>query len=78
MTTANESVLPGSPGQRLGDAVDAMTETTRAAFLPHLLGETSAEYLAGWLARHGTPVSASTIRTYRRSLRQAARTPDER
>ena len=74
MTTASESTLPGNPGPRLTDAVNAMTEVTRAAFLPHLLGETSAEYLADWLTRHGTPVSASTIRTYRRALRQAART----
>ena len=68
MSAATE--LPGSPGQRLRDAFSAMTEVTRAAFLPHLLGETSAEYLADWLARYGTPVSASTIRTYRRTLRQ--------
>ena len=64
------TVLPGRPGKRLHTAVDAMTETTRAAFLHHLLGDTSAEYLADWLARSGTPVSASTIRTYRRSLRR--------
>ena len=69
---SSKAELPGEPRPRLRDAFDAMTTETRAAFLPHLLGETSAEYLAGWLARHGTPVSASTIRTYRRSLRQAA------
>jgi hypothetical protein len=40
----------------------------RAAFLPHLLGDTSAEYHAFWLERNGTSVSASTIRTYRRAL----------
>jgi hypothetical protein len=73
VTTASESTLPGNPGPRLTDAVNAMTEVTRAAFLPHLLGETSAEYLADWLTRYGTPVSASTIRTYRRSLRQSRR-----
>ena len=72
---SNDSRLPGDPGPRLRDAFDAMTTQKQAVFLPHLLGETSAEYLAGWLARHGTPVSASTIRTYRRALRQAARTP---
>ena len=45
-----------------------MNDTARNAFLPHLLGTTSAEYLADWLRRHGTPVSASSIRTYRRGL----------
>ncbi|MEU8327279.1 hypothetical protein [Micromonospora sp. NPDC048839] len=45
-----------------------MTGDTQAAFLPHLLGTTPAEYLADWLHRAGTPVSASTIRTYRRAL----------
>ena len=73
-----DTELPGTPGRRLRAAYDAMTEVTRAAFRPHLLGDTSAEYLAGWLTRHGTPVSASTIRTYRRSLRQAGGHDDER
>jgi hypothetical protein len=67
----SDTELPGTPGPRLRDAWDAMTEATRAAFRLHLLGDTSAEYLADWLGRHGTPVSASTIRTYRRSLRRS-------
>ena len=67
MTVEN---LPGRPGARLHTAWNAMTSETRAAFRPHLLGDTSAEYLADWLTRHGTPVSASTIRGYRRSMRQ--------
>ncbi|GIF02249.1 hypothetical protein [Paractinoplanes rishiriensis] len=61
--------LPGNPGPRLQAAVDAMTDATRHAFLTHLIATTSAEYLADWLKRAGTPVSASTIRTYRRTLR---------
>jgi hypothetical protein len=65
------AVLPGNPGKALRVACDAMPEPIRSAFLAHLLGDTSAEYLAGWLARYGRPVSASTIRTYRRSLRQS-------
>ena len=72
---SNDPQLPGDPGLRLRDAFDAMTTEKQAAFLPHLLGDTSAEYLAGWLTRHGTPVSASTIRTYRRSLRQSRKGP---
>lgn len=63
--------LPGTAGPKLAAAVDTMDDRTRDAFRSHLLGDTSAEYLAGWLTRAGTPVSASTIRTYRRSLRQS-------
>ncbi len=62
--------LPGIPGPKIRDAWDRMDERRRAAFRPRLLGSTSAEYLADWLTRAGTPVSASTIRTYRRSLRK--------
>lgn len=67
--TPSPAELPGTPGPRLSAAYTAMDPATRDAFRPHLLGTTSAEYLAGWLIRAGTPVSASTIRTYRRGLR---------
>ncbi len=60
--------LPGRPGTRLTTAWAALTQERRAALLPHLLGDTSADYLASWLTRAGHPVSASTIRTYRRGL----------
>jgi hypothetical protein len=63
--------LPGAAGPKLTAAVDTMDDPTREAFQSHLLGDTSAEYLADWLTRAGTPVSASTIRTYRRLLRQS-------
>jgi hypothetical protein len=62
--------LPGIPGRKIRDAWAGMDKAKRDAFRPHLLGSTSAEYLADWLARNGTPVSASSIRTYRRSLRK--------
>jgi hypothetical protein len=62
--------LPGIPGRKIRDAWNGMDEPKRVAFRPHLLGSTSAEYLADWLTRNGTPVSASTIRTYRRRLRR--------
>lgn len=65
MTTEH---LPGKPGVKLTRAWAEMDADKRAAFLPHLLGDTSAEYLAWWLERAGTSVSASTIRTYRRAL----------
>ncbi|MFC4089385.1 hypothetical protein [Micromonospora sp. GCM10011541] len=58
------------PSSKLQAALDAMSDPVRQAFLAHLIGETSAEYLADWLERAGTPVSPSSIRTYRRSLRR--------
>lgn len=70
MSSDNDAGLPGRPGKTLQAIWDAMSGFTRAAFRPHLLGDTSAEYLSDWLRRHGSPVSASTIRAYRRSLRQ--------
>lgn len=73
-----DTELPGNPGGRLRAAYDAMSTDTREAFRRHLVGDTSAEYLADWLARYGTPASASTIRTYRRSLRQAGGHDDDR
>jgi hypothetical protein len=45
-----------------------MSLDERNAFYAHLVGDTSAEWLADLLTKHGTPVSASTIRSYRRSL----------
>jgi hypothetical protein len=62
--------LPGEPGPTLHDIYAAMTEAEQVAFAPHLLGETSADWLSGFLRKHGHDVSATTIRTYRRALRQ--------
>lgn len=67
--------LPGTASPKLTAAIDTMDDPTRDAFRTHLLADTSAEYLARWLARNGTPVSASTIRTYRRSLRPSGKAP---
>lgn len=60
--------LPGRPGPKLVAAWAAMSLDERDAFAGHLLADTSAEWLSDLLTRHGTPVSASTIRAYRRSL----------
>ncbi|MFG2923856.1 hypothetical protein ACGFYA_20400 [Streptomyces sp. NPDC048305] len=62
--------LPGDPGPTLHDIYAAMALTEQAAFAPHLLGETSADWLSALLRKHGHDVSATTIRTYRRALRQ--------
>lgn len=71
LTTNDESLtLPGIPGSTLSAIWRALTATERHAFLPHLIGTTSAEWLSEILYDEGHAVSASTIRTYRRSLRQ--------
>ncbi|MFE4451392.1 hypothetical protein [Streptomyces sp. NPDC056796] len=62
--------LPGEPGPTLTDIYAALTEEEQAVFAPHLLGETSADWLSTILRRSGHDVSATTIRTYRRALRQ--------
>ena len=38
------------------------------AFADHLLGGTSANYLADWLSRAGTPVGKTTIKDYRKAI----------
>lgn len=63
--------LPGSPGPKLKQAWEAMTPERKEAFLPHLLGGTSADWLSSWLRRAGTPVSATQIKVYRRNLKEA-------
>lgn len=62
--------LPGDPGPTLIDIFAAMTLAEQLAFVPHLLGETSADWLSATLRRFDYDVSATTIRTYRRALRQ--------
>jgi hypothetical protein len=62
--------LPGTPGPTLIDIWSALTLEERDALVPHLTGQTSADWLSSILRIHGHDVSATTIRTYRRSLRQ--------
>ncbi|MFJ7202071.1 hypothetical protein ACIQWR_00840 [Streptomyces sp. NPDC098789] len=62
--------LPGRPGPRLQAVWAALTPVEREAFERHLLQGTAAEDLVWILDRYGHRVSASTIRTYRRRLRQ--------
>lgn len=70
--------LPGDPGPTLTDIYAAMTLGEQTAFAPHLLGETSADWLSATLRRFGYDVSATTIRTYRRALRQEGGNLSER
>jgi hypothetical protein len=68
-TGEDEPALPGTPGFRIADIWSRLTATEKAALQPHLLGATSAEWLADLLTRHRLPISATTIRTYRRTLK---------
>ena len=54
--------------QVLSEALSRHDGERRAAFLNHLNGGTSADFLSDWLKRAGTPVSATTIKSYRRSI----------
>ncbi|MFF3249762.1 hypothetical protein ACFYWP_01860 [Actinacidiphila glaucinigra] len=64
------SDLPGEPGPTLSAIWGALTDAERYALSIHLLGETPADWLSTTLRRFGHDVSASTIRTYRRAIRQ--------
>ncbi|MFF4244280.1 hypothetical protein ACFYY2_07370 [Streptomyces sp. NPDC001822] len=61
--------LPGEPGPTLKRLYEELEPDARETLVVRLLGGSSAERLALVLRRHGHTVSASTIRTYRRSLR---------
>jgi hypothetical protein len=52
-------------------ALEAVGPEARDAFLTHLRGGTSAAWLADWLKRAGHAVSATTIKDYRKKVRDA-------
>lgn len=62
--------LPGTVPPKIRETWAQLSTVEQRALLPHLLGGTSADYLAGWLNRNGTPVGATTIKGYRRSLQE--------
>jgi hypothetical protein len=66
------SLLPGNPPPALSEAVSALSEPRREALLPHLLNGTSADWLSDWFKRAGQPVGATTIKLYRRRLKECA------
>lgn len=59
-------------GRLAGIALE-LDDTTYAALMEHLESGTSAEWLAETLSGAGYPVSASTIRTQRRSWQATGR-----
>lgn len=60
---------------RIETALAAMSEPAREAFHRHLIGGTSADWLSEVLAKAGTPVSSTMIKTYRAKLRREQEAP---
>lgn len=62
--------LPGTPPPTLQALLSELTAPQRAALVAHLIGGTSADWISNTLRDFGHSVSATTIRTYRRSLKE--------
>lgn len=70
LKAAESPALPGTPPPVLQAAYEAQNDATRPVLVSCVLDlKYPAETLARVLTRNGHPVSASTIRTYRRALR---------
>ena len=54
-------------------ALEEVGGEAREAILTHLRGGTSAAWLSDWLTRAGHPVSATTIKDYRKKVRDVGR-----
>lgn len=65
------SALPGKPGQTLARVWSELSDAQRDALLPHVIGGTSAEWLALELTNAGHRIGATSIKVYRRALREA-------
>lgn len=60
--------LPGNPPAVIARVWADLNDLERDSLLPHLIGHTSAEWVAHTLAENGYKIGATSIRTYRRSL----------
>lgn len=69
----SDLALPGAPPPRLRAVWESLDPETKAPARDHLLGGTSAEWLALVLTEHGHRIGATTIKTYRRSLHATSR-----
>lgn len=68
VTGDEAQTLPGVPPPSLKAVWGLLSPFSRTALRAHLLGGTSADWLADTLCSEGLQVSATTIRKYRRSL----------
>jgi hypothetical protein len=66
--TVTDLTLPGVPPPTLAALYGALSPVSQGALKAHLLGGTSADWIAQVLRNEGCAVSATTIRSYRRSL----------
>ena len=55
---------------RLAEVWEEIPASARGPLQDHLLGGTSAEWIAETLKEEGYPIGASTIRTWRRNTRK--------
>lgn len=69
MPVAPSGTLPGTPPPTLRALCESLDPATRASVQEHVVGGTSAEWLALVLTEHGHRIGATTIKRYRRSLR---------
>lgn len=60
--------LPGNPPALLERIWGDLSGFERDVLFPHLVGHTSAEWVAHTLTENGYKISATSIRAYRRSL----------
>lgn len=68
MSPAQGSTLPGTPGPSLVALWGSLSPQEQDALRAHLLGGTSAEWVAATLRSVGKQISATTIKVYRRAL----------
>lgn len=69
--------LPVKPTGKLGDIIESLQASHGEAVDPllgHLIGGTSADWLAETLTEAGLPIGPTTIKAYRRKLRAATQT----
>lgn len=69
MSLLDEVTLPGTPPPTLARVWGDLSGVERALVREHILQGTSADWLADTLREFGYTVSATTIRSYRRSLK---------
>jgi hypothetical protein len=56
----------------LKEALEALSPECVEAIVPHLIGDTSADWLSDMFGRAGQPVGATTIKLYRRRVKECA------
>jgi hypothetical protein len=61
--------LPTKPTGRLAEILATLQPDGREALEIHLLGGTSADWLARILTDEGYPISATSIRSYRQGVK---------